>query len=71
MRFERSRAACARCYFAGLICCGTYPGTVAVSVPGAELDECRSYMYFVDRAAGQNASDNSRRNRQRLKQRRR
>ena len=29
------------------------------------------YMYFVDRAAGQNASDNSRRNRQRLKQRRR
>jgi hypothetical protein len=40
-------------------------------MPEAELDECRSYLPVVDRTARQYASDNSRRNRQRSKSRRR
>jgi hypothetical protein len=70
-RFERSRAACARCRFVGPTYRGTYSGSVATSMPEAELDECRSYLPLVDRTARQHASDNSRRNRQRSKWRRR
>jgi hypothetical protein len=40
-------------------------------MPEAELDECRSYLPVLDRTARQHASDNSRRNRQRSKPRRR
>jgi hypothetical protein len=69
MRFERSRAACTRCYFAGPTCRGTYPGTVASSMLEAELDECRPYLSFVDRTARQGTSNNNRR-KQGLKRRR-
>jgi hypothetical protein len=68
---ERSRAACARCRFVGPTYRGAYSGTVATSMPEAELDECRSYLPVVDRTARQHASDSSRRNRQRSKWRRR
>jgi hypothetical protein len=52
MRFKRSRAACTRCGFAGPTGSGTYPGTVAASLPEAALDEYRSDLSYVDRAAG-------------------
>jgi hypothetical protein len=68
---ERSRAACARCRFVGRSYRGAYSGSVATSMSEAELDECGSYLPLVDRTARQHASDNSRRNRQRLKWRRR
>jgi hypothetical protein len=70
-RFERSRATCARCRFVGPPYDGTYSGPFATSMPEAELDECRSNLPVVDRTARRHASDNSRRNRQGSKWRRR
>ena len=67
----RFRAACARCRFVGSTYRDAYSGSVATSMPEAELDECRSYLPVVDRTARQYASDNSRRNRQRSKSNRR
>jgi hypothetical protein len=61
MRFERARAACTRCCFEGPTGPGTYPGTVAASMLEAELDECRSWLSFVDRTARQDASNNDQR----------
>jgi hypothetical protein len=69
MRLERPRAACARCYFAGRTCRVTYFGTVAASMLQAALDKCRSYLSFMDRTAARDASNNNRRNQQRLKRR--
>jgi hypothetical protein len=40
-------------------------------MPGAELDECRSYLPLVDPTARRQASDNNRCNRQKSKWRRR
>jgi len=56
LRFERSRAACARCRFVGQTCRGTYSGSAATSMREAELDECRSYLPVVDRTARQHES---------------
>jgi hypothetical protein len=61
MRFERSRAACTRCCFAEPAGRGTGPGTVAACVPEAALDECRSWLSFVDRTAREDASSDDRR----------
>jgi hypothetical protein len=66
MRFKRSRAACTRCYFAGPTGSGTYPGTIAASLPQEALDEFRSDLSYVDRTAGWGASDNNHGNRQRI-----
>lgn len=67
MRLRGSRADCERCRFVGPAYRGTYSGSVANSMPQAELDECRSYMPVVDRTARRDASGNGRRNRERSK----
>jgi len=60
MRFERSRAAYTRCNLARPTGRGTYPGTAAASMREAKLDECRSWLSFVDGTARQDASNNRR-----------
>jgi hypothetical protein len=61
MRFERSRAACTRCCFAEPAGRGTCPGTAGASMLKAALDECRSWLSFVDRTAREDASSDDRR----------
>ena len=65
-RFKRFRAACARYCVAGPTGSGTCPGTIAAALPEAALDQRRSDLSDVDRAAGWRASDNDHASRQRI-----